>query len=91
MREIDMASELTFRKIKDADSWIMTRTYDLRSTYADDETGSTEYRYVPERPADVARLTGRWPDKNGRLIQTGIVVINGRGIGYAWPLDLFDR
>ncbi len=73
--------ELTFGAYGDG-QWIMTRSYPV----GPDETGSEHYRNVKDRPSEVVKITGTWEDKNGREIATGTVIMNGVGIGYAWPV-----
>jgi len=80
-------SDLTFSPNGNG-QWTMTRSYPVGA----DETGSDHYRYVRTQPANVAKITGTYLDKNGREITTGTVIMNEIGIGYAWPTQaLFGR
>ena len=80
-------SDLTFRQ-NGTGQWTMVRTF----TVGPDETGDACYRFVRTPPANLAKITGTYLDKNGREITTGTVIMNEIGIGYAWPTQaLFGR
>ncbi len=72
--------ELTFRQTS-------ATTADMEISYSigGGEHGSEHKVYHARRPADVIKLTRLLTTPAGRKIQCGIQLVDGRGLGVAWP------
>lgn len=53
-----------------------------------DEAGTEFYVLHRERPATILHEGTAYRAKNGRVFQTGILVVNGQGRGVAWPVQV---